>query len=427
MKKPTRKLLSVFATAACLLAGAGAQAQTKVVMWSHFADHQAVRSFMAEVEKRFEAANPGADLEINYYEKGALFAAQSTAFRAGTGPDIFYLEPDRKEYLTNGFALALDDLIDWSRVEDYAQEVWTWQGKKYALGMQALTVELYYNKALLEKIGAKLPADATPTQAQFLEWVKKARAAGIDPIVQGIGDRPYPGSYLLHEQLLRMLGKEDYAALWAGKLSFKDPRVVKVFDYVKQVVDAGAYPKTFMTLKLGESHTYFHTRPGGLFFPLGSWYASRAFNPPDKGGQPDNFPLGVMQFPKMDGGSCPDCKTVSVAGSYAINVRSKNPKLAAKVLDTMTTPDMANLWLSTVFVQTGARSGDADPSGEHADYFKELSRMSKGRTWFIGTPLDFITGQCKDTFVQVLNAALPGGLMGPKDAIEAMDAACYKK
>ena len=427
MKKDIKAALRTLVAAAVVVAGTAAQAQTKVVMWSHFADHQAVRNFMAEVEKRFEAANPGADLEINWYEKNALYAAQATAFRAGTGPDIFYLEPDKKEYLDNGFALPLDNLLDWSRIEDFAQEVWTWKGKKYALGMQAFTVELYYNKDLLKKIGGTLPADATPTQAQFLDWVKKSRAAGIDPIVQGIGDRPYPGSYFLHEQLLRMIGKDDYAKLWTGKLSFKDPRVLKVFEYVKQVVDAGAYPRTFSTLKLGESHLYFHTRPGGLTFPLGSWYASRAFNPPDKGGQPENFPLGVMQFPKMDGGSCPACKTISMAGSYAINAKSKNAALAAKVLNTMTTPDMANMWISTVFVQTGAKAGGGEPTGPRAGYFKEIAERSKGRTWFVGTPIDFITGKCKDTYVQVLNSALPGGLMGPKEAIDAMEAACYGK
>jgi multiple sugar transport system substrate-binding protein len=322
--------------------------------------------------------------------------------------------------------MPLDDLVDWSRVEDFAQDVWTSKGKKYALGMQAFTVELYYNKDLLKKVGVTLPADATLTQGQFLDMVKKARAAGIDPIVQGVGDRPYPGSYILHEQLLRMLGKDDYAKLWAGTLSFKDPRVVKVFQYVKQLVDAGAYPKTFSTLKLGESHLYFHTRPGGLTLPLGSWYASRAFNAPDKGGQPEHFPLGVMQFPKMDGGACPNCKTISVAGSYAINAKSKNSKLAASVLNAMTTPDMANMWLSTVFVQTGAKSGSGQPSGKHASYFRELGERSRGRTWFIGTPIDFITGKCKDTYIQVLNAALPAGLIGPQDAINAMEAACYK-
>ena len=37
--------------------------------------------------------------------------------------------------------------------------------------------------------------------------------------------------------------------------------MVGVFKWVKALVDAGAYPKNFMTLKLGESHYYFYQKP----------------------------------------------------------------------------------------------------------------------------------------------------------------------
>jgi len=30
--------------------------------------------------------------------------------------------------------------------------------------------------------------------------------------------------------------------------------------------------------------------------PMGSWYTGRAFVPVDKGGQPPDFPLAIMQF-----------------------------------------------------------------------------------------------------------------------------------
>ena len=162
----------------------------------------------------------------------------------------------------------------------------------------------------LAKLGVALPANGQFDQAQFLDLVKKARAAGITPIAQGVGDRPYPGAYILGEALLRKLGTDDYGKLLAGKLSFEDPRVVDVFTWVKQLVDAGAYPKNFMTLKLGESHYYFYQKPGALMFPMGSFYTGRAFVPVDKGGQPQDFPLGIMQFPAMDGGACNECKTL---------------------------------------------------------------------------------------------------------------------
>lgn len=408
-------------------ASVSADAKEELTMWSHYADHQAVRALYRELEATFEKENPDVDLVMTFYEKKALFAAQMTALRAGAGPDIMYLEPDRVQFLDAGFVKPLNGLMNLDRLEDFAKAAWTRDGKVYALGMQAFTVENYYRKDLMDKIGVKLPADFTQTQSQYLDMVKKAAAAGITPVVQGIGDRPYPGSYLTHELLLRMLGRDDYAKLWAGKLSFKDKRVAEVFDFMKQVIDAGAYPKTFTTMKLGESHFYFHTKPGGLTFPLGSWYSSRAFNDVSKGGQPDGFPLGVMQFPKMDKGACPKCKTIGVAGSYAINANSKKAELAGKFLDVMAREEVGRKWISTVFVATGVKVDTSGGfKGKYADYFTQLGERAQGREFFLGTPIDHIRGKCKETFIQVMNGGFPAGLMEPAEAISMMEGACYK-
>jgi multiple sugar transport system substrate-binding protein len=432
MKIGLRLLATAFAATAIQWTAPPATAADKVVtVWSHYADHQGVRNFFKELEQVFEKENPGIDLQMTFYEKNALFAAETTALRAGRGPDIIYLEPDRMQFVDSGFVHPIDGLVDLNRLHDFAKIAWTVNGKVYGLGMQAFTVELYYDKTLMAKVlpktGAKLEPDYQLTQAEFLTLVKTAKQMGITPIVQGIGDRPYPGSYLLHELLLRKLGPDDYAKLWAGKLPFTDPRVVEVFDYMKQIVDAGAYPKTFATLKLGESHYYFHTKPGGLTFPLGSWYSSRAFNPPDKGGQPKDFKLGIMQFPAMDGGACNECKTIGVAGTYAINNNSKQPELAAKFLQMLTREEFARKWIQATYVQTGVKiEGPGEYTGEFAGYLKEMAERGKGRRYFIGTPIDFIRGQCKEVYIQVLNAAFPGGVMGPKEAIQQMQAACYK-
>lgn len=408
-----------------LIFPAAAGAKQTLTMWSHYADHQAVRALYKELEETFEAANPDVDVEMVFYEKKALFAAQMTALRAGEGPDIIYLEPDRLQFLDAGFVKPLDGLMDLDRLEDFAKEAWTRDGKVYALGMQAFTVELYYRKDLMEQIGITLPDDYTQTQAEFLDMVKKSAAAGITPVVQGIGDRPYPGSYLIHELLLRKLGRADYDDLWAGKLSFKDQRVVEVFDFMKEVIDAGAYPKTFTTLKLGESHYYFHTKPGGLTFPLGSWYSSRAFNAPDKGGQPEGFPLGIMQFPSMDGGACPKCKTIGIGGSYAVNANSDQAELAGKFLNWMAREEVGRKWISTVYVGTGVKVGaGGDFSGKFADYFTDLAKRSRDREFYLGTPIDKISGKCKETFIQVMNAGFPAGLMSASDAIDMMEGAC---
>ena len=133
--------------------------------------------------------------------------------------------------------------------------------------------------------------------------IKKAKAKSITPMALGVGDRPYPGAHLVHEALLKRLGVDEYGKLLAGKLPWTDPRVVDTLKWVKGLTEAGLLPATFTTLKLAEAHGYFHTNPGALTFLNGSWYTSRAFNPVDKGGQPTDFPLGIMQFPGGPGRS----------------------------------------------------------------------------------------------------------------------------
>lgn len=278
----------------------------------------------------------------------------------------------------------------------------------------------------MQQLGFELPEDGQVDQATFGEIVEKAEEAGITPIVQGVGDRPYPGAYLTHELLLKKLGTEDYGRLLSGELSFTDPRVEEIFSYVKELIDLGAYPESFTTLKLGESHYYFHTNPGGLMFPMGSWYTSRAFNPPDKGGQPDGFPLGIMQVPAVEDGACNNCKTTAIGGSFSVNADSELPELAAALVNEMATLEMGNLWLSTVLVQTGVKTDPSKITGEYAPYFQELAARNADAEYFIGIPQHHMRGQCSETFEQVMNTAFPAGLIGVDEALQAMDQACYK-
>lgn len=424
---PARRWLATGAVAGVLAMGAvvPAAAETTITMWSHEADEPAKVAWREKAARSFEAKNPDVKVKITWYDKPALNAALRTALRAGQGPDLFYAEPDQTEYITNGFALPLDDLVNWGNIYDWARAVWTQNGKTYGLPQEAYTIELYYNKELMKKVGVTLPPNGQVGQAAFLDIVKKANAAGITPISQGVGDRPYPGVYLSEEALLRKLGRDDYRKLLAGKLSYKDPRVVEALTFVKTLVDAGAYPKSFATLKLGESHYYFHTKPGSLMFPIGSFYTGRAFVPIDKGGQPDNFPLGVMAFPAMDRGACNQCKTLTIGASFILNAASKNAKLAAGMLNEMATPEMGTLWLETILLQTAIKSDASKVSGKYAEYFRELMDRNKDAQYFVGIPRDHIQGKCRDTFTQVLNNAFPGGLLTVDAAVDMLNQGCY--
>ena len=147
---------------------------------------------------------------------------------------------------------------------------------------------------------------------------------------------------------------------------------------MRSAIDAGLLPTTFTSLKLGEAHIYFHTKPGALTFLNGSWYTSRAFNAPDQGGQPVGFPLGIMKFPAVPGAACPECRSIAVGGSYVINADTKHAKEAVAFLNSFATPEMGNKWLDRVMVQTGIKSDPSKISGPNAEYFKMLEASNRG-------------------------------------------------
>ena len=62
----------------------------------------------------------------------------------------------------------------------------------------------------------------------------------------------------------------------------------------------------------------------------------------------------------------------------------------------------------------------------HADYFTELNARDKNAQFFLGTPLLHLRGRCAETFSQVMNTALPAGLISVDDATTQMDQACHK-
>jgi multiple sugar transport system substrate-binding protein len=421
-----RKGCEFLGAAILAVAGTTAHAQT-ISLWSHWADEKAKVAFVEEAAKRFEAKHPGAKVEITWYQKGPLNTALQSALRAGKGPDVFYADPFQVEYIENALIQPLNELLATDNIEDWAKAAWTYDGKLYALPLEAQTIELYYNTDLAKKFGVELAPGGALDTAAFLDLVKKAKEGGVTPIVVGVADRDYPGAYITGELLLKKLGPDDYSKLLAGELPYSDPRVVEVFTYVHDLAEAGAFPKSIASLKLGESHGYFYNNPGGVLFPMGSFYPSRAFNPPADGGQPDGFPLGMMNYPVPPDAACPTCKTNRVGGSYVVNAASEHPDLAAAFLNEMTAPDMAQLWVSTVLVQTGVKVDYSTMQTDHRAYFDDLAAANAGTEPFVGMLLDHLRGGCLDAYKQVVNVGLPAGLVTVDQAVEAMQAACSQK
>lgn len=416
-----RNTTAAIAVAAGLAAGA-VHAQ-ELTLWSHWADQAAKVEFVESAVKAFEEANPGVTVKINWYQKEPLYAALKTALTAGQGPDIFYAETSQTEYMANGLVLDLKDKLNWDAIEPWATEVWGYEGGVYGFPLEAWTVETYVNTALAEKAGVEIPVEGL-VGAAFVDAVKTIKAADITPMSQGVGDRPYPGAFLTHDILLKKLGAEDYASLLkGGDVKWDDPRVREGLEYAKEIIDAGAFPASFSSIKLGEAHRYFHTSPGAVMLQMGSFYPSRAFAAPDAGGQPDGFDISISHGPIPEGAACPKCKTIAVGGSYVINAGSEHGDLAAAFLNSMATPEMGNKWLEANLVQTGIKADPSKITGEKAAYFQKLAAANEGASYTYGIPVQQMQGTPRETFTQTVNQAFPAGLIGVDEVIDMMSSA----
>ena len=155
-------------------------------------------------------------------------------------------------------------------------------------------------------------------------------------------------------------------------------------------------------------------------FQIGSWYTSRAFNPPDKGGQPVDFPLGIMKSPAMTGAACNECKYAIGRRQLRRQRRHQAQEEVLAFLNSFATPEMGNRWLENVLVQTGIKTDASKITGPHADYFKHARRGQQGREYYFGTPIQVMQGKPKEVFTQVINNAFPAGSISVDDAVKQL-------
>lgn len=131
-----------------------------------------------------------------------------------------------------------------------------------------------------------------------------------------------------------------------------------------------------------------------------------------------------MKFPAMEGGKCPECKTLAVQGSFAMAAASKSKACAGRLLAYMGTQDSGNRWMEQVLLQTGIKTDPSRSNSIYALYFKQLQSINAGSKFFVGLPLQYLSGKCAEAFGTVLNRGLPGGTVGAAAAADQMEAAC---
>lgn len=391
----------------------------KLTIWSHWADEDSKKEFVMEAVRKFKDKNQNFEVEVVWYQKTDLITALTTAFQSHTAPDIFYLDPKATgafppfvDYgLMYDLSKYIDQLIDPSTIP-FAKE----GDMTYLLPLELFTSMIYYNKDIFKEAGVEVPANGRFDMDEFKEAVKKIKAAGFTPFAAGTMDRKWVARYVLEQIILRMAGEEKWMGIAKGTTAWTDPDVIEAVKYVEELVKLGAYSEGVASVKLGESHGLFF---GGEYamFPMGTFFAGRAFVPVEKGGIDPNFPLGIMPYPSVKGGKANDVNYIQVGGSFGVNAFSKNVEKAAELVAIIGSPEMGKMWMETVKVGTGIK---VDVASITDPYLKAMNEANKGFE-FIPGPIEFTMDATYMDVFDTLTTAFVADLISVDDMMKQLE------
>ena len=222
----------------------GASGDTTITWW-HNSNTGDGKDYYDQVAKDFEAANPGVTVKVSAMQHEDMLTKLDAAFQSGDAPDV-YMERGGGELADHVEAGLTKDISEAAAetIEKIGGSVAGWQvdGKTYGLPFSVGVVGFWYNKALFEQAGITEP----PTNwDEFNEDVDKLKAAGIEPVSVGAGDK-WPAAHYWYYYALRECS-QDVLTDAVQTLDFTDPCFVKAGEDLEALIGTEPFNAGFLS------------------------------------------------------------------------------------------------------------------------------------------------------------------------------------
>lgn len=213
--------------------------------WWHNSNTGAGKEYYDKVAADFEAANPGVTITVEAMQHEDMGTKIEAAWQSGDMPDI-YMERGGGELADKVEAGLVKDLSEAAAdtIDKLGGAVNGWQvdGKTYALPFSLGVVGFWYNTELFAQAGI---TEAPTTMDEFYDAIDKLKAAGIDPISVGAGDK-WPAAHYWYYFALRQCSEEVLADA-VTSLDFSDPCFVRAGEGLEELVAAEPFNPGFLT------------------------------------------------------------------------------------------------------------------------------------------------------------------------------------
>lgn len=405
--------------------------------WSHWANEPAKVAVIEKIAADYEAANPGVDINITWWDKNPLQDAVRSAMTAGEGaPDITTFDTEVVGWVEAGWLVDLADALPWDNFTPAAKLDGTYPELgfpgNYKFNIGATVNLLFYNPELFAELGIEAPDDYQFTADEFLEVVQTCSDAGYAGVADAIGNRPYPAVWAVQYPLFSLVGPEEYDKYNAGLQSWDTPEARQALEYSAALRDAGLWPASFATMTIDEFHVYFHTQRQACMLFIPTWYAGRAFKPVDEGGQDPAWQFGMLRYPVWEESVAPNSVWAASESGYAVLTSSEQQEIAKDILAFASQPQYGALWTAITNIPSVIKYDTAvDWPSEEVQ--QELGAIPGQWDWYwaeydkVYGPMEqglALTARCgdfNDAVTSALNEGLPQGLISVDEAIAILD------
>ncbi len=267
-------------------------ANQKLIINSYMSD-PAPRKVFAELVNQFKALHPDYDVTVNTFAHEDFKTLLRTWLNSSNAPDVVtWFAGERMRYFASkGLLEPLDDVFK-DNFELYFPAAFKsaseYNGHIYFVPLSWYWWGVYYRKSIFEKLGLKVPI----TWWQFKETCEKLKKAGYIPITIGTKYLWTAAGWFDYLDM-RINGLDYHMKLTAGKIPYTDEGVKKVFEYWKQLIDAGYFISNHTSYSWQEAANFLFTGKAAMYL-MGQFIRDVA--PKDVVND-----LGFFRFPIING------------------------------------------------------------------------------------------------------------------------------
>jgi multiple sugar transport system substrate-binding protein len=326
--------------------GSGAASDPKTVTLGSKASDPVPKKAFADIYAAYKKKT-GITVEVNTKDSNT-FQGQINSYLQGTPDDVFtWFAGYRMQFFAaKGLATPIDDV--WKTIGGNFPEAMHKlskgeDGKYYFVPLYSYPWALFYRKSVFKEKGYEVPTKWD----DFVALCKQMKKDGLVPIAFGDKDA-WPALGTFDQINFRQNGYDFHVELMAGKASWTDAKVRKVFDLWTEILpyhQEGAVGRTWQ-----DAAQTLASKKAGMYL-LGTFVAQQFT---DKAALED---LDFFAFPEIDPAYGQDTVEAPTDG-FMMSKSPKNKAQAVKLLEYLGTTEAETIYLksdpSVVHAATGA-------------------------------------------------------------------------